>query len=525
MADKFYITTSIAYVNARPHIGFALELAQADAIARWQRLNDREVFFLSGADEHGAKIMRAAESAGKSVQEFVDQNTSFFKKLIKDLGVSTDDFIRTSDQKRHFPGAIELWEKLEASGDIYKKNYIGLYCVGHEAFITQKDLADGKCADHGVAPEKIEEENYFFRLSRFETELIALISSGRMRVFPDSRKNEMLAFLKNGLEDVSFSRPSKDISWGIPVPGDATQTMYVWCDALSNYITALGFGSDDLKKFKEFWPADLHNIGKDILRFHAIIWPAVLLSVGLPVPKGIFVHGFINVGGQKMSKSIGNVIDPLDFIKRHGRDALRYYLLREISTFEDADFTEGRFVEVYNADLANGLGNYISRVAKMVEQYFDGVLVRPSTEELTAVPIKKRSSFFAPGDEGTKMELISPPYLIDRIVWPAYRCAFENYQLKQVLDIVWTLLGELDAYVQIYEPFKLVKTDPKKTKAVLWNLSYGVLSLGWMLKPFLPDTADKILNAFGAGSNSKEEWKEIRVKLDGPLFTRKENVN
>ena len=481
MQEKFYISTAIAYVNSRPHIGFALELAQADAIARWQRLNGKDVFFLTGTDEHGAKITRAAQKAGKDPQKFVDENSALFKKLVGGLDISADDFIRTSDSVRHFPGSVELWKKLESSGDIYKKNYRGLYCVGHEAFVTQKDLVDGKCADHDAEPEVIEEENYFFRLSKYADKIKKALEIGELKIFPESRKNEIVSFLDSGVEDVSFSRPSKDISWGIPVPGDATQTMYVWCDALANYITALGFGGVDDSKFKKFWPADMHIIGKDILRFHAVIWPAMLLSAGLALPKGVFVHGFIHSGGRKMSKTVGNVIDPIDFIGRHGHDPLRYYLLREISTFEDGDFTEERFVEVYNADLANGLGNYVSRVSKMIEQYFGGVLERPSDKELSAVPIKKHSSFFAPNGEGTKLELISPPYFIDQVVWPAYRNAFEDYRLKQVLEATWALLGELDAYVQTYEPFKLIKTDPEKAKAVLWSLSYGALSVAWML--------------------------------------------
>ena len=520
MAEKFYITTAIAYVNARPHVGFALELVQADALARWQRLYGREVYFLTGTDEHGAKIARAAEQAGKEVRNFVDENALLFRRLVQDLGISADDFIRTSDEKRHFPGAQELWKRLAASGDIYKKKYRGLYCVGHEAFVTQKDLVDGKCVDHDTEPEIVEEENYFFRLSRFTPQIKKAIVSGTLSLYPESRKNEMLTFLESGLEDVSFSRPSKDISWGVPVPGDVTQTMYVWCDALANYITALGFGSDNLEKFNKFWPADLHVLGKDILRFHALIWPGMLLSAGLTLPKAIFVHGFVKVGGRKMSKTLGNVIDPLDFIEHHGCDPLRYYLLREIPTHEDGDFTEAKFVEVYNADLANGLGNYISRVIKMIEQYFGGILPKPADADLAAVPIKKHASFFASQDEGSKLELVTPSYLIDQIVWPDYSQLMKSHQLKLALDTVWELLGELDSYVQTYEPFKLVKTDPERTRAVLWNLSYGALSIGWMLKPLLPDTAERILKAFGV-AESEEEWREVRVKLEKPLFLRK----
>src|SRR3989344_53768 len=325
MPKKFYITTSIAYVNAPPHIGFALESVQADVLARWHRQQGEEVFFVSGTDEHGAKIVRAAEAAGKAPQELVDANAQEFKNLKKTLNLSWDGFIRASDQKTHWPVAQELWRRLEASGDLYKKRYSGRYCVGHEAFITQKDLKDGRCDLHKKEPETIEEENWFFKLSNYTKEIESRIRNNELRIVPESRKNEILALLEEGLEDVSFSRPRKDLDWGVPVPEDDTQTMYVWADALSNYIS--GYGG--IKAWEEH-PADVHCIGKDILRFHGAIWPAMLLSANLPLPKNIFVHGFITVDGEKMSKSVGNVIDPFELVKRYGTDAVRYYLLREI---------------------------------------------------------------------------------------------------------------------------------------------------------------------------------------------------
>lgn len=522
MAEKFYITTAIAYVNAPPHIGYAMELVQADVIARWQKLHGREVYFLTGTDEHGAKIMRAAQAAGKEARAFVDGMVPEFKQLISRLDISNNDFIRTSDEKRHFPGAQDLWRQLEKAGDIYKKKYHGLYCVGHEAFVTQKDLVDGKCSDHGQVPERIEEENYFFRLSKYRDQILQAIESGEFMIFPESRKNEITSFLKEGLEDVSFSRPAKDISWGIAVPSDASQTMYVWCDALSNYITALGFGSDNPAPFEKFWPTDLHIIGKDILRFHGAIWPGMLLSAGLSLPKALFVHGFITSGGQKMSKTIGNVIDPFDIIKRYGKDPLRYYLLREIPTFEDGDFAEDRFVESYNAHLSNGLGNYISRVAKMIEEYFSGRLEKPSVEILSGVPIRKSSTFFTLKEaKSSELEIVSISYFIERFVWPRYEEAMKQYELKKAMDVIWEVLHELDAYVQTYEPFRLAKTDPEKTKAVLWNLAYGALSVAWLLQPFMPGTADKIFSIFGVDKKSKDEWREVTVKLDAPLFLRK----
>ena len=498
MAEKFYITTSIPYVNSRPHLGHALEFVQADAVARWARLAGREVHFLSGADEHGAKIVRAAEASGQPVEKFVDANTDVFKKLTQELGISTSDFIRTSEE-RHFTGAQSLWKRLDEAGDIYKKSYRGLYCVGHEAFVTQKDLVGGKCADHGDEPEVVEEENYFFRLSKYGAQIQEAIESGRMRIYPEGRRNEILSFIKAGLEDVSFSRPSKDISWGVPVPGDASQTMYVWCDALSNYITALGYdGSKDWQKSQKFWPADLQVIGKDILRFHAAIWPGMLLSAGLELPKALLVHGFIHSGGQKMSKTLGNVVDPFEIIERHGADALRYYLLREIPTYEDGDFTEERFLRAYNSDLANGLGNYVSRVAKMIENYFGGVLHKSSGGVLEEVRLKE--------------------------VWLLYNKAMERLELKSALDSVWAFLGELDNYVQQYEPFKLIKTDEEKTKAVLWNLGSGALTIAWMIEPFMPDTSEKIFQIFGVAKEGGKEWSEVKVNLKESLFPRKDRA-
>jgi len=508
MAEKFYITAAIPYVNSRPHLGHALELVQADVVARWARLAGREVYFLSGADEHGAKIVRAAEASGKPVQEFVDENSDEFRRLIKELGISTSDFIRTSDEKRHFPGVQALWRRLDEAGDIYKKSYRGLYCVGHEAFVTQKDLVNGKCADHGAEPEVIEEENYFFRLSKYGTQIQEAIESGGMKIYPEGRRNEILSFIKEGLEDVSFSRPSKDISWGIPVPGDASQTMYVWCDALSNYITALGFGGTNDSKFKKFWPADLQVIGKDILRFHAAIWPGMLLSAGLELPKALLVHGFIHSGGQKMSKTLGNVVDPFEIIERHGSDAVRYYLLREIPTFEDGDFTEERFLEAYNSDLANGLGNYVSRVAKMIENYFGGELSKPSDETLKEVPIA--GSLFSD--------------FVGKEIWPAYRREMGGFNFKFALDSVWRALKEFDGYVQTYEPFKLIKTDKEKTKAVLWNLASGALTIAWMIEPFMPDTSKKIFDIFGVAKEGGTEWGEVKVSLKEPLFPRKDQA-
>ena len=351
MSKKFYIATSIAYTNALPHVGFALELVQADVLARYHRDLGDDTFFLTGTDEHGRKVAEAAEKLGKTPKDFTDELSDKFRGLTKALNVSNDDFIRTTDRTRHWPAVKDFWLELKEKGDIYKKKYQGLYCVGCEAFITKKDLKDGKCGIHQKEPEVVEEENYFFRLSKYSKEIERIIKTDKIRIIPPARGNEMLAFMRQGLEDVSFSRPSKDLSWGIPVPGDETQTIYVWADALINYFSGA----------PGRWPADLHCVGKDIFKFHSLIWPGMLLSLGLPLPKAILVHGFITVAGQKMSKSLGNVVDPFELIEKYGADAARYFLLREIPPTEDGDFTIGKFEQRYNADLASGLGNLVAR--------------------------------------------------------------------------------------------------------------------------------------------------------------------
>lgn len=329
--DKFYITTAIDYPNAKPHIGHALEKLYADIIARYQRLNGKDVFFLTGTDEHGVKNVRAAEKVGVPISDFVDKNVESFKNLLKSLDISNDYFIRTTNKKLHWPAVRKIWRAFEKRGDIYKKEYEGFYCAGHEAFVTRKDLdKDGKCADHDVVPELVQEENYFFKLSRYAKQVYRLIKSGKLEIIPTERKNEILKFLEGDVQDISFSRPRKDLKWGIGVPNDPSQTIYVWADALTNYISALGWGTSSNSNFKKHWPADVQVIGKDILRFHAAYWPAMLLSAGLPLPKKLFVHGFVSVEGQKMSKTLGNIVDPIKLVKQYGADALRYYLLSEI---------------------------------------------------------------------------------------------------------------------------------------------------------------------------------------------------
>ena len=363
---KFYITTSIPYVNANPHIGHALEFVQSDVLARYHRAKKEEVFFLTGADENSLKNVQAAEAQKVSTRELVDANTLKFIELTKALNISNDEFIRTVEE-RHFLGAQKLWSLCKKE-DIYKKKYKGLYCVGCEQFYSEKELVNGKCPEHSKPLEIVEEENYFFKLSNYQKKLEKIISSDEYEIVPETKKNEVLSFIKMGLEDFSISRSKKRAKdWGVPVPGDSAQIMYVWFDALANYLTALDFGGDE-KKFKKYWPADIHVVGKGIIRFHAVYWVAMLLSAGLKLPKKLFVHGYITIEGQKMSKSLGNVIDPNELAKKYGTDPVRYYLLRYIHPVQDSDFSIKKFEDAYTADLANGLGNLVSRVAGLIEQ-------------------------------------------------------------------------------------------------------------------------------------------------------------
>ena len=324
--NKFYITTTIPYANAPPHIGFALEIVQADVLARWNKLKSKDVFFLTGTDEHVTKNYQTAKKEGLTPQEFVDKNSGYFKELTKSLSISNNNFIRTTDKKNHWLGVIHLWKILAKKGDIYKKKYTGCYCSGCERFITEKDLVEGRCPNHpNLEIEKIDEENYFFRLSKYSEKIKKLIQNDKLLIYPEQWKNDFLGLIKEGLTDVSFSRDKRHLPWGIPVPGDETQVLYVWGDALTNYLTGVGYPD---KKYEKYWPADIHVVGKDMLRFHAGIWPGILLSAGLELPKEIIVHGFLTVNGQKMSKSLGNVVNPLDLRKKYDSDSIRYYLCR-----------------------------------------------------------------------------------------------------------------------------------------------------------------------------------------------------
>ncbi len=464
MVKKFYVTTTIPYANAPPHIGFALEIVQADVLARWNKLKGKEVFFLTGTDEHGSKNYKTALNKKLSPQKFVDENAKYFLELTKKINISNNNFIRTTDKKKHWPGVIDLWKKLEKKGDIYKKKYIGKYCSGCERYVTEKELEKGKCVNHpNLEIEELSEENYFFRLSKYSDRIINLIKNDKLKIFPKKWKNDFLGLVKDGLQDVSFSRDTKYLPWGIPVPEDKNQVMYVWCDALPNYLTGIGYPN---KKFKKFWPADVHVVGKDMLRFHAGIWPGMLLSAGLKLPKKIIVHGFLTSEGKKMSKSSGNVVAPLELLEKYSADTIRYFLLREIPFGDDGDFSEQALIDRHNNELANKLGNLISRVAGLIEK----IGIEKSENKL----LKKLNA--------KKIEKL-----------------FENYEFDKALNEIFAFIDVCNEYVQNKKPWKT------KDKKVLFELKESILKIAELLYPFMPSSSEKIKKQFSAKKIKKAE--------------------
>lgn len=469
--NKFYITTAIPYVNGKPHIGHALEYFQADTIRRYHDLIGEKTLLLSGSDENALKNVQAAEKEGIPTQEFLDKNSQVFKEAFEFLDVHLDVFQRGSDQQKHWPGVQKLWKLCEENGDIYKKEYAGLYCVGCEAFKAEDELTDGLCPIHQRKPDLVKESNYFFKLSKHQDQLIKLIESGEFKVTPENKKIETLSFIKSGLEDFSVSRSKERARGvGVPVPNDESQVVYVWFDALDIYMTGIGFGWDE-KMWEKWWPADLHVIGKDIARFHSVYWPAILLSAKLPLPKQILIHSFITgAGGQKMSKSLGNVIDPFEMVNTYGLEPLRYYLLSQISIDNDGEFTIDRFKEVYTADLSNGLGNLVSRVAKLCE-----------TNNIAAT-------------KGSQ-------------VWCAdLEKYMGEYKFSEAMNVVWQLITEADKKINEEKPWEL---KGESAKVVLQDLVKRIQAIGYNLQPFLPETADKILKQFSG-----------EIKAGQPLFPR-----
>jgi methionyl-tRNA synthetase len=474
---KFYITNAIPYVNAKPHIGHALEFIQSDTIARYHKLIGDDVKLLCGGDENAIKNVQAAEKAGEPVQEFVDKNNLLFENLVKALNTQFDVWQKGSS-KQHFQSSQKLWELCQKNGDIYKKKYKGLYCVGCELFYTRDELDEkGECYEHpGKQLEEVEEENYFFKLSSYTDKILELIESDTLKIVPDFRRNEVLAFVKKGLEDISISRSNERAkNWGVPVPGDDKQRMYVWFDALNIYQSGIGFGWDE-KEYKKWWPANVHVIGKGIIRFHAVYWPAFLLSAGLDLPKKLFVHEYFTVNGQKMSKTLGNVIDPIELITTYGADALRFYCLRYFSPFSDGDFSEEKFKVAYNADLANGLGNAVARIAKLAENSgFDFDKEKP-TKEIYSKEITK---------------------------------TFEEFKFNEVLQHLWLdKLSKIDAHIDQHKPWTI--KEEAKLKKILQEEIDMLRALARQIHPFLPETSEKILTQF----------KGPKIKSEKSLFPR-----
>lgn len=474
--NKYYITTPIYYINDRPHLGHAYSSVIADVLARYNKNLGKEVFFLTGTDEHGRKIVQAAEKAGLPPQEFTDKNSVYFKEILPLLNIENSYFIRTTDKEIHWPKTIELWQKIKSAGDIYKGFYKGLYCIGHEAFLKPSDLKNGICPDHQAKPETIEEENYFFKLSHYRDILKSKIENDEIKIMPKTRKNEVLSFLNDGLEDISFSRPAKDLSWGIPVPEDATQTIYVWADALINYISGLK------NDFDKFFPPDAQIIGKDILRFHAIIWPAMLLSAKLPLPKTIFVHGYITIDGQKMSKTIGNIIDPVEIIKKYGADPLRYYLLREIVPSQDGDFSYEKLKNRYDSDLANGLSNTIHRILILAWQ-----------NKITKTEKQKNRKT----DDA------------EQIIRKNYVTAIENFEFNEALKIIWELISNIDKKIEEEKLWELPQKDPKKFSEIIKNTLDDFYLIADLLKPFLPSTSKKVLELIKLENKPEPIFKKL----------------
>lgn len=471
MGKNLYITTAIPYANGKPHIGNALDYLIADIWARYQKQNDHAVRFQVGTDEHGNKIATKARELNLDPQSYVDSTYGNFKTLMGAMNVEYTDFIRTTDG--HHVGATQyIWQKLMEAGYIYKGSYEGWYCQGCEAFVTDKEAAanNGICPDHNQPYERLSEENYYLKTSAFSEQVREAIEKGKMKIVPEFRKKEFLEFIKDGLKDVSISRPRKNLSWGVSVPGDDSQVMYVWIDALSNYITVLGY--PDREEWREYWPADVQVVGKDILRFHAGIWPPMLLGVGLSLPKTLLVHGFIDSGGQKMSKTVGNVVDPMEIIETYGADAFRYYFSRHIPTLDDGDFTWEKFETAYNAELGNDLGNLVQRVAAMIKRYQAGVI----------------------GDAPKPEHDMAP-----------YREAMREFEFNRAMDEVWASVRALNQYLEHVKPWEIAKkkdTDPEEADHLAEVLAYAastLVQIADLLVPFMPGVAAAIKATFESG--------------------------
>lgn len=481
MDKKLYITTAIPYVNGAPHIGHAMDYLLADIWARYQRQNGHEVRFQVGTDEHGSKIAAKATEAGLEPQAYVDKLYLGFEALIKKMGTTYTDFVRTTDE-HHIGAAQYIWQQLQPN--IYKGKYEGWYCVGCECFVTDKEATEnnGVCPDHNQPYQRLSEENYYLKASAFTDRIKEALNNNEIEIVPEFRKKEFLELIKDGLQDVSVSRPKKNLSWGVPVPGGPDQVMYVWIDALANYITVLGY--PDKTGWQEYWPADLQVLGKDILRFHLGIWPVILLGLGLQLPKKMLVHGFVNVDGAKQAKSLGNGVDPIQLIDQYGIDAVRYFFSKHIPTLSDGDFTWEKFENAYNMELANDLGNLAQRLAGMITRYQAGVIGEiPRVDHDAAI----------------------------------YTDAMNNLEFNKAMDEIWAMVRGLNQYIENTKPWEIAKNasqQPDEAAHLTEVLAYAagaLLQISNLLVPFLPGTAEKIQKIFGTG---------VVVPADGVIFPK-----
>jgi len=487
--ESFYITTPIYYVNDRPHIGHAYTSVACDVLARFMRLSGREVKFLTGTDEHGQKVEKSAAAAGEAPKAFVDRVSQHFRDLTITMNISNDDFIRTTDP-RHIKGAQGLWKKMQENGHIYLGSYAGWYAVRDEAFYQESELVDGK-APTGAEVEWVEEPSYFFKLSAFADKLLAFYEAHPDFIMPQSRRNEVVSFVKGGLKDLSISRTT--FKWGIPVPGDEKHIMYVWLDALANYLSAVGYPDENAPEYKKFWPANLHMVGKDILRFHAVYWPAFLMAADLPCAKRVFAHGWWTIEGEKMSKSLGNVIAPADLVAQYGLDQTRYFLMREVPFGNDGNFSRDRMASVINSELANTIGNLVQRSLSMIHKNCDGLVPDAqgvARDELDLAFLAKAQVT----DKATPRE-VATRY---------YDCRFHD-----ILADILSIASEANIYIDTKAPWKQKKLDEKLMQATLYHLAEAIRCIAIMLQPFMPGAAAKILVTLG--------YDESRAKAGIPF--------
>ncbi len=488
MTDKtpFYITTAISYVNGAPHLGHAYESILTDVMARFKRLDGYDVMFLTGTDEHGQKVASTAEKNGVQPKEFCDKIAAEFISMTKTLNISNDDFIRTTEE-RHYKSVQDIWQKIYDNGDIYLDKYEGWYSVRDEGYFTEDELTDGpdgtKLAPSGAPVEWMEESSYFFKLSEYTDKLLELYETHPEFIQPESRRNEIKAFVKQGLRDLSVSRHKDRLSWGVPVPNDPDHVMYVWLDALTNYITAAGYPDQNNENFKKFWPANYHVIGKDITRFHTIYWPAFLMAAGIDLPQTVFAHGFINVQGEKMSKSLGNVLSPTGLVETYGLDQIRYFLMREIPHGQDGNFGHEQAVNRINADLANGLGNLAQRTLSMIYKNCDGTIPVPS--EFTAAD----------------KALLDAAHIK---MLPAARMEFDKFHIHRALETVWRIVADANAYIDEQAPWKLKKENPERMQTVLYVLAETIRCLALIVQPVVPESAGKMLDQLKIAADARD---------------------